>query len=105
MPFTFSAAKVSFVVPRGSNLVFLRSTVQLSREARVHSTLLKGKKTMRKWLNKVSGKRVLKLGIPKKLLKKGTYTLVLTATAADGSRVQRKVVVRVPAKFKSAKKR
>jgi hypothetical protein len=103
--FTFSAGKVTFVAPRGSSLVFLSSTVQLSREARVQSTLLKGKKTVRAWLNKVSGKRVLKLGIPKKLLKKGTYTLVLTATAADGSRVEHKVVVRVPAKFKSAKKR
>ena len=103
--FTFSAGKVSFVAPRGSRLVFLSSTVQLSREAKVQSTLLKGKKTVRAWLNKLSGKRVLKLGIPKKLLKKGTYTLVLTATAADGSRVEHKVVVRVPAKFKSAKKR
>ena len=104
--FTFSAGKVSFVAPRGSRLVFLSLTVQLSREARVQSSLLKGKKTMRKWLNKISaGKRVLKLGIPRKLLKKGSYTLVLTATAADGSRVQRKVTVRVPAKFKTAKKR
>jgi hypothetical protein len=103
--FTFSAGKVSFVAPRGSSLVFLSLTVQLSREARVQSSLLKGKKTMRKWLNRITSKRVLKLGIPRKLLKKGSYTLVLTATAADGSRVQRKVVVRVPAKFKVAKKR
>jgi len=97
---------VSFVAPRGSSLVFLSLTLQFSREARVQSSLLKGKKTSRKWLNKISaGKRVLKLGIPKKLLKKGTYTLVLTATAADGSLVQRKLVVHVPAKFKAAKKR
>jgi hypothetical protein len=105
VPFTFSAGKVTFVAPRGSSLVFLCSTIQLSREARVQSTLLKGKKTVRAWLNKVSGKRVLKLGIPKKLLKKGTYTLVLMATAADGSKVEHKVVVRVPAKFKSARRR
>jgi hypothetical protein len=106
VPFTFGAAKVSFVVPRGSSLVFLSLTLQLSREAKVQTSLLKGKKTTRKWLNKIStGKRVLKLGIPKKLLKKGAYTLVLTATTADGSSVQRKLVVRVPAKFKAAKKR
>ena len=59
LPFTFSAGKVSFVVPRGSSLVFLSSTIQPSRVAKVQSTLLKGKKTVRKWLNKISGKRVL----------------------------------------------
>ncbi|MDX6491430.1 MAG: large repetitive protein, partial [Gaiellaceae bacterium] len=106
VPFTFGAGNVTFVAPRGSSLVFLSLPLQLSREARVESSLLKGKKTTRKWLNRIpAGNRVLKLGIPKKLLKKGTYTLLLTATAADGSRVQCTVVVRAPAKFKVAKKR
>ncbi|HEY8844671.1 MAG TPA: Ig-like domain-containing protein [Gaiellaceae bacterium] len=107
VPFTFSAGNVTFVAPRGSSLVFLSLPLQLSREARVESSLLKGKKkTMRKWLNRIpAGNRILKLGIPKKLLKKGTYTLVLAATTADGSRVQCTVVVRAPAKFKVAKKR
>jgi hypothetical protein len=106
VPFTFSAGNVTFVAPRGSSLVFLSLPLQLSREARVESSLLKGKKTTRKWLNRIpAGNRILKLGIPKKLLKKGTYTLVLSATAADGSRVQCTVVVRAPAKFKVTKKR
>jgi hypothetical protein len=103
-PFTFSAGKVKLSARSGR--AFLGLPVKLSRGASVHSSLLSGKKTMRKWLNKLpAGEPTLKLGIARRLLKKGTYTLVLTAIAADGSRVQRRLVVRVPAKIRVATRR
>lgn len=104
-PFTFGAGKVKLSATH-SGQVILSLSVQLSRAATLKSRLLKGKKTKRTWHNQLhAGTATLKLKISKRLLKKGKYTLVLTATAADGSIVQRKLIVRVPAKIRFAKRR
>jgi len=101
-PFTFSFGKVTLSARRSQ--AFLSVPIKLTGAAKIQTTLVRGKKKIKTWRNQASvGTKTLKLVIAKRLLKKGSYSLTLVATSADGRHVQRKVTLRVPKRIKTVK--
>jgi hypothetical protein len=102
-PFTFGTGKPSLSA-RGARAI-LSIPIELSARATINATLFKGRKTIRSWRTTAGpGKATLKLTVAKRLLKRGVYTLRLTATSASG-RATKSFVVRVPARLRAAKQR
>jgi hypothetical protein len=99
LTFSLGKAKLS---QKGKN-DYISLTPKASAAAKFSVALYKGKKKVKGWTVKFkAGKHPLKLVIPARLFKKGTYVLTFTAKSV-GRTVKHSVTVKVPAKLPRAK--
>jgi hypothetical protein len=99
LSFSFTSGPVA-VTAHGANAL-LRFAVSSSAPASLQATLNRGTRTLHRWrVAAPAGKRTLSLALPKRLLRAGTYRLVVSAAGPSGQTVVRTVVVHVPARLK-----